>query len=162
VPAFPGTTALVGLGGASSSVSITCIGAGYSFDYDNALTSGDDEKLMDDTSDPSPYSNWKIDGLAPGNYRLYTYAWAPDNATYLSYVDVLGSADAAQFVGGTWPGGYASGVTHAIHHVTIAAGGSIVIAVSVGSGYASLDGFQVVPEVIGTPFCFPGVGGVTT
>jgi hypothetical protein len=159
VSAYPGTTPLVGLGGAATGASITCIGAGYPLDFDNAGTSGDDEKLMDDFSDPTPSSTWRIDGLAPGNYRLFTYAWAPDSSAYLSNVDVLGSVDAAQVVGGAWPAGYALGVTHAVHHVSIASGSSIIVTISVWTGYASVNGFQVVPDAVGTSFCVPG-GGV--
>src|SRR5258708_31734562 len=95
-----GTTPLASLTGASTGVTIACVGAGsYDFSFNNAGTSGDDEALMDDGSDPtSAGPSWTISGLAPGNYVLYTYAWAPDNAAYFSLVDEIGRASCRERV----------------------------------------------------------------
>jgi hypothetical protein len=163
VPATPATTPLVDLAGAATAASISVTGLAVGFDTDNAGTSGDDQALMDDLSDPSPSgATWTISGLTAGNYILITYAWAPDNPAFRSVVNVAGSADPAQTVGGAWPGGYTHLITHALHHVTVGAGGSIAMTITVAGGgsFASLNGFQVVPEA-GTVFgnCFPGTGG---
>jgi hypothetical protein len=165
VPGIQGTSPLVDLNGAATAATITCVGANsYDFQFNNALTSGDDEKLMDDASDPtSTGATWTITGVAPGNYILYTYAWAPDSATYFSLVSVAGSPDPAQSVGGTWTGTYTQGLTHAVHHITVAPGGSVGMSISVSMSFATLNGFQLKPDVptgTGTNRCEPGSGGV--
>jgi len=164
VPATPGLSHLMDLNGVATTATITCVGAAsYDFSFNNAATSGDDEKLMDDCSDPGSSATWSIDGVAPGNYILYTYAWAPDNATFLSSVSVAGSSDPAQSVGGTWTGLYTQGLTHAVHHVTIAPGGSVGMTISIGMSFATLNGFQLKPDVptgTGTNRCEPGASGV--
>jgi len=159
-----GTTPLVDLTGAATAATITATGVAAPFDSDNAGTSGDDEALMDDLSNPSPGgATWTISGLVPGNYVLITYGWAPDNPVFVSSVSVAGSSDPTQTVGGSWPGGYQLGITHALHHVTVAAGGSIAMSITAAGGgsFGSLNGFQVVPDTGGGPFgnCFPGTGG---
>ena len=81
---------LVGLAGQATGASVSALGANFAFWFDNTGTSGDDEQLMDDACDgPVTYT---FSGLAPGDYTVYTYAWAPDNATSLSTVS--GSARA--------------------------------------------------------------------
>src|SRR5690349_8720252 len=122
-----GTSPLLDLNGAATTATLTCVGTGsYDFSFNNAGTTGDDEKLMDDASDPTSIgATWTFNGIAPGNYVLYTYAWAPDSATYYSNVAVAGSPDPAQTVGGAWTGTYTQGLTHAVHHITVAPGGSV-------------------------------------
>ena len=158
------STPLADLAGNASSVTLASAG-GSSFSSNNAGTSGDDQNLMDDSSDPGPTPvSWTFSGLAAGTYAVYSYAWAPDDATYISRVAVAGSSDGQQNVGGTWPSGYALGVTHSLHHVTVSAGGSIVVTISVSANYATIDGFQLVKQGGGSPFvsiCDPGVGGVS-
>jgi len=166
VPAALGTTPLVDITGAATGVTISGTGLGAAFSFDNAGTTGDDQALMDDLSDPSPSgATWTFSGLTPGNYILYTYGWAPDNATFRSTIAVAGSSDGPQNVGGAWPGGYTLGITHARHHVTVGGAGTIAMTITVAGGgsFASLNGFQLAPD--NTPVfvqnCVPGTGGVT-
>ena len=140
----------------------TGVGSG-DFYFDNVLTSGDDEKLLDDLEDVGSGTSitvWTFSGLADGPYDVYTYAWAPDNAGYVSNVTPGGSSD-TQSVGGTFPGGHALGTTYALHCVTVAGGSDLVIEVAAGTGFASVNGFQIVersqpcpPDVPGVGFCF--------
>jgi hypothetical protein len=160
-----GSAPLVDIGGNATGATITAAGMAASYSFDNLGTTGDDQALMDDLSDPSPNgATWTISGLASGNYVLVTYAWAPDNMLFISNVSVAGSSDAAQTVGGAWPGGYQLGATHALHHVSVPPGGPIVMSIVAAGGgsFASLNGFQVTPDSSGTAIdlCQPGLGGV--
>jgi len=53
--------------------------------------------------------------LQSGVYQITTYAWIPTDPTHTSYVHCDESSTAAQYVGGTWPGGFVLGVNYAIH-----------------------------------------------
>jgi hypothetical protein len=161
-----GSTNLVDLSGAASSVSVASTG-GTAFESNtNPGPTGDDLNLMADISDPSVTGQtWTFSGLAPGAYVLYTYAWPPDNQLFRSVISVAGSSDAPQTTGGPWPaGGQTLGVTYALHHVTVASGGTIAMTITVAGGgsYASLNGFQVVPDHAGpgVDLCQPGTGTV--
>jgi hypothetical protein len=72
-------------------------------------------------------------------------------------VDVTGSTSGFQAVGGDFSAGYQLGVTHALHTVTVGAGGSIEIQTSVSTDFDSINGFQVVPSgatpSLGTNYC---------
>ena len=163
-PATAATTPLVDLAGGATAASLSVSGAAAAFNFDNVGTTGDDQVLMDDLSDPSPGgATWTISGLAGGNYELITYAWAPDNAVFLSRVTVAGSSDPAQDVGGAWPGAYALGVTHALHRISVASGGSIASTITVAPGgqFGSVNGFQLTK--LSDAFvqnCLPGTGGI--
>lgn len=134
-------TALVGLGGAATGVSVSALGANFAFWANNSGTSGDDELLMDDACDGARI--YTFTGLAPGSYTLYTYAWAPDSSSYATLVSVQNSSSSDQIVGGAWPGGHQLGVTYALHDVS-APTGDIVVTVTAASGFATLNGFQLV------------------
>lgn len=161
VAATQGSSPLVSLAGGATGVTLACSGAGsLEFSYDNPGTLGDDQALMDDASDPMGFSTWTFTGLAPGNYVLTTYAWAPDSSFFHSRVSVAGSSDPAQVVGGTWTGTYVQGVTHARHHVTVLGGAALVMNLSVASGSACVNGFQLAFDSPGTQICDPGSAGV--
>jgi hypothetical protein len=127
----------------TTSVSNNGTGTG-DFYFNNPLTSGDDELLMDDLEDVGGVgstSTWTFQGLMPGAYDVYTYAWAPDNGTYVSRVTPEGATD-SQNVGGAWPGGHALGSTYARHCVTAVAGQPVVMQIATASGFGSVNGFQ--------------------
>jgi hypothetical protein len=162
-----GTTNLVDLAGAATTVSIASTG-GSAFESNmNPGPTGDDLNLMADVSDPSfTGQTWTISGLAAGNYLLYTYSWPPDNPVFRSVISVAGSVDGPQTTGGSWPlSGQTLGITYALHHVSVPPGGSIAMTITVAGGgsYASLNGFQIAPDSAASPgvdLCQPGVGGV--
>ena len=147
---------LLDLAGAPTSVTFArTAGGGTDFSFNNAGTSGDDELLLDDAEFPtsSTGSTWTIAGLAAGTYDVYTYAWAPDSAAFITGVSVNGGP--LTLVGGTWAGAYAIGVTHAKDTVVVTGGGSIAITLSVGTSFATFNGVQIVK--VGTPttsYCF--------
>lgn len=130
--------------------------AGGQFDgtFDNAGTTGDDQALMDDYQDGGVNPIWRFDNLTSGNYVVYTYAWAPDGATFIDQVSVTGSIDPPQNCGGNWPGAQTLGTTYTRHRVTVPAGGSITISTTIVQTYTTLNGFQIVLEdTPSTPFC---------
>jgi hypothetical protein len=97
-----------------------------------------------------------IRGLAPGDYRLFTYAMAPDSSAFQTGVLVVNSPDLMQAVGGDFSAGFVLGATHAEHRVTVAAGSDVVIRFSVINQYDSINGLQITPEgpaSVGTSYC---------
>ena len=142
---------LKGLSGATTGLSVSYQiygnGAG-NFSFNEPSTFGDDEALMDDLQDIGSGTSlaiWTFAGLNPGNYTVYTYAWAPDdpiNST--SRVRVNGSPDPEQSLGGPWPGSQVKGVTYAQHAIAVGASGLLVIEVQPKSGFGSVNGIQLV------------------
>ena len=134
------------LSGAATGVTLTNIGGLGNFSDDNGGTSGDDEALMDDLQNVGgggALATWTFSGLADGSYTVYTYAWAPDTAAFVSEVTVPGSPDPPQLIGGDWPGGQVQGTTYALHTVDVA-GGSLAVMVRTSKGFGSVNGFQLV------------------
>jgi len=137
--------ALADLNGNATNVTIQNVNGNAAFSFNNALTSGDDEALMDDLLDLGAAvqtDTFIIAGLAAGEYDVYTYAWAPDSSTFLTGVSVNGSTQT--LVGGAWSG-FAEFITHALDTVTLAGGEDLVFTMEALAGFGSLDGIQVVP-----------------
>ncbi|MCY2959058.1 MAG: hypothetical protein NTY35_02745 [Planctomycetota bacterium] len=135
------------------------------FFFTSVGPTGDDAALLNDAQDvggTGGTTTWTFSNLFGGNYRVYTYAWAPDNSAYISSVSVAGSTDPVQNVGGAWPGSQTLGVTYARHTVNaVPSGGSIAITVSTVTSFGTLNGFQI--ERVGVPFtsyCFGDGTGV--
>ncbi|MEL6430057.1 MAG: hypothetical protein AAFU73_23230 [Planctomycetota bacterium] len=130
-----------------------------SVDFDNALMSGDDAALLEDCIFFDGAGTITFSNLPAGNYDVYTYAIAPDDDTYETFVDVAASASGSQIVGGDFAAGYVLGTTHALHTVSVGAPGTIVISVDVATEFDSINGFQLIPAggggpgVLGSPFC---------
>ncbi len=140
----------------------TASNGGINFAFQNALTAGDDDALMDDIQDiggnPGT-TTWTFNNLAAGTYGLFTYAWAPDSAVFVTSV-AGGSIDPSQSCGGTWTGSHVQGVTFTRHRYNVPAGGSLGVTVSTpivpAGNFGSLNGLQLV-RVAGTlapGFCF--------
>lgn len=162
--AIPMMTANVGIplndiSGAPSGASITTPVTQFDFSSNNVGTSGDDQALMDDFLDlgGAPGNDtFTVTGLAAGNYQVYVYAWAADNATFITGASVNGSPSANS--GGAWPGGFAAGVTHNVFNVTLTPGQPLVITTTNVTGFGSLNGIQIIP----TPgaLALLGMGGL--
>ncbi|MBL8858276.1 MAG: hypothetical protein JNL28_07235 [Planctomycetes bacterium] len=135
--------ALLGLNGSAIPATLTLV-QGTSFDgiFDNPGTSGDDQALMDDYQDGGANPIWMFSNLDPGNYTVYTYAWAPDGATFIDQV-TCGTIDPPQNCGGAWPGAHTLGITYTKHRVTVPAGGSITISITIVQTYTTVNGFQI-------------------
>jgi hypothetical protein len=129
------------------------------FSFNNPGTTGDDQALLDDAHDVGGVgatATWTISNLFGGNYTVYTYAFAPDSALFVSSVSVAGSTDPVQNVGGAWSGSHVQGVTYARHSVPgVASGGSIAITVATVTSFGTLNGIQIVREApTFTTYCF--------
>jgi hypothetical protein len=154
------TSPLTDVTGAVTTVTATSAGTGTAYNSNAFGLSGDDLLFMGDTLDADT-TTFTFNNLAAGTYALYTYSWAPDLSTYVSRVTGgAGTTDPQQLVGGVWAGGaHIQGVTYALHNFNnVAAGGSISVTVTVSSGYATINGFQIKkagpPPAVLTPFCF--------
>jgi hypothetical protein len=146
--------------------------SGGNGDFQVITWAGDDGKLMNDAADLGGGSmTWTFSNLAAGSYTVFTYAEAPDfPATYKTNVNVPGSAQSTQTVGGAWSGSpHVLGVTYALHTITLAGPGSIQVVTSTPSvpvgNLGTCNGFQIRKEGGGggnlTPFCF-GDGSLAT
>lgn len=108
----------------------------------NTEIPADDQPLLDDYFDlHSVPATFQIQGLAPGAYAIYTYAWAPDDSSYRTFIGIDGRRSV--LVGGAWPGGFVEGITHARHVVGAAAGRPVNLTV-LGLGHGTLNGIQIV------------------
>lgn len=137
--------ALTDINGAPVAATFQINAGNFDFNFNNAGTAGDDQALMDDGADlgTTDVDTITIANLDVGNYSVYTYAWAPDNATFITVVDVNGLG--TQNVGGIWPGAQTEGITYSLHsNVVTAAGGSITITLTQGVSFKTLNGIQLV------------------
>lgn len=122
---------------------------GGNFSFDNALTVGDDQALMDDLQDIGGVGNvstWTIAGLTAGNYRVYSYAWAPDSpVNYITGVQLTGGSNGQQNCGGaTWSGAHVLGQTYVVDTVFgVSAGGSITLTFTAVAGFGGVNGVQI-------------------
>lgn len=123
--------------------------------FDNAGTFGDDQSLMDDYLDLHSHpQTFTLSGLRAGSYTVYTYAWAPDDSAYYTFVDV--NDQGGQQIGGEWPGGQQEGVTYARHTATLAEGEDLVV-YTFAQLHGTLNGIQIVPGA-GCPADVDGSG----
>src|SRR5689334_14361061 len=138
---------------------VTCASTvSSSYNHFPIVLTGDDEALMEDIqaiSSIGPAAVWTFSGLANGNYTVYTYAWAPDSVNARTSVDVPGSSDAQQIVGGAWAGSpHVLGTTYALHHVAVTNGTLVVNCAGASGTSGSVNGFQLVLESnTFNPFC---------
>ena len=145
--------------GANSGATLSLDGGGFdafTIQADEPNTFGDDEALMDDGFYFDGPGTITINGLPAGTYTVFTYAMAPDDATFETSVDVTGGTG-PQTVGGDFSAGYAQGTTHAMHVVTIGAGMPLVILTDVVTSFDTINGLQIVGGGtggnIGTNYC---------
>src|SRR5258706_1110595 len=160
----PYSATLTEIGGTLTGVSCTS-SISSSFNWPFGPLTGDDSAFMNDIqaiSSTSGTAVWTFNGLSNGNYVVYTYAWAPDSATARTSVDVPGSSDGQQIVGGTWTGSpHVLGVTYALHHVAVSSGTLVVNCAGASGTSGSVNGFQIVQEApTFSPFC-AGDGSAT-
>ncbi len=129
----------------------TAGGGTSAFGFDNTNTSGDVELLMDDAHDIGATGStitYSFGPFAPGVYDVFTYAAAPDNATFRTRVAVRTNSSTlpSQIVGGAIPAGglFTEGATHARHTVALSVAGPLIIDVTSEVGFGSVNGLQIV------------------
>jgi hypothetical protein len=140
-PVQAGPISLVDVQGAATAVTLSGTESHILLTIDNPATTGDDDALMDDFLDGQ--ATLTFTGLKNGKYDVYTYAWAPDDPSYMTQVSVPGGGP-MQVVGGLW-NGHGLGTTYAKHKVTVS-GGSITVFISPSLFFATTNGIQIVPE----------------
>ncbi|HTF89359.1 MAG TPA: hypothetical protein VK843_13185 [Planctomycetota bacterium] len=147
---------LLDVTGAATTATVSASSAHhFTFGFDNPFTTGDDELLLDGCHDG--LLDLTFSGLLDGDYFVYTYAFAPDNpTTFITDVEVPGSLDPIQPVGGTqWSGAHALGATYAKHRISVI-GGSFHIVASIGNIYATVNGVQLEPTLaLPVVYCTP-------
>jgi len=149
------TGPLMDSGGNMSTIELTIDGLGatpFGLFFDEPNTTGDDASLLDDVIYYGGAATWTFTNLPAGNYDVYTYAMAPDSPTFETSVEVTGSPDPQQIVGGDFSAGYVVEDTHALHSVTVGAAGTIEIITDSFTSFDSIAGIQIVPS--------GGVGGI--
>ncbi|MBI5363464.1 MAG: fibronectin type III domain-containing protein [Planctomycetes bacterium] len=120
--------------------------------------SDDEERLFEDgqiVGGPGSSVTWTFSSLVPGDYRITTYAWNPDDSGATVMVDVVGSVQGPTSCGGVWPGQTMELVSHVVHDVQ-GAGTTITLTVTTVSGTGFIDGFQLIrlPDTsVFTSFC---------
>jgi hypothetical protein len=143
--AVGGVVPLLDLVGGSTSVSLLYPDAGWESVFDYGGTTGDDEFLLDDffTWPPTGPLPFVVRGLAPGAYEFFSYSFAPNGAN--SWVDVPGSPEGFQLLGGAWPGSHQLGLTYALHTLTLVEPADVTINVGVWNGaWGGFNGLQIV------------------
>jgi len=112
---------LVDLRGTAVAARFYQIGNSSMLSFDNPLTSGDDEKLMDSmilsTNSPTDGCFW-VEGLMLGQYEVTIYAMTPDDPSLLTRTRVDNGSPGPIMVGGAWPGHHQAGVTYSRFTVT--------------------------------------------
>ena len=143
--------ALVNISGAATAATVEFNKPGNGeFSFDNLLTSGDDEALLDDFHDVGSSATSKVKyifrNLQAGTYDVYVYAWAPDFPfTYISNVEVILGSNGIQTCGGNdWTGAHVLGETYVTDSRTILAGELIQVRVTFNAGFATINGIQLV------------------
>jgi hypothetical protein len=97
---------------------------------------------MDDYLDLHSHpQTFTLSGLHAGAYTVFTYAWAPDDSAYYTYVDV--NEQGGVPVGGDWPGHQQEGVTYARHSASLGEGQDLVV-YTFGPLHGTLNGIQIV------------------
>jgi len=144
ISAVAPSSALLDLNGTPTGASISNPST-FGVTWNNASTLGEDELLLDDLGDPGSGGQFRFDGLIPGGYEVWTYAWAPDSVLGLTSVIVTGASEPAATVGGAWTGSFVEGISHSVHHVVITGSSLLIdVAPAAGSSFASVNGFQLV------------------
>jgi hypothetical protein len=130
---------------------------GTDLTFDNGATSGNDQQLLDDGRTFGPQgatSTWNIGPLFEGTYLVYTYAWNPQAPADPTQVSVAGALEPAQAVGGAWTGAHVLGTTYALHSVQVPAQGFVSVTCTALAAQGFVNGFQLVRQEPGIPFCF--------
>lgn len=133
--------------GAATGVTLDTTSGMFSFTFNNASTSGDDENLLDDQFDLGVQGSshtFSINGLASGPYNVFIYAWASDSDLSIITTTINGNS---QQTGGAYTG-LVAGVTHGVWLNVNAVGGTISFSTFNDAGFGSLNGIQLsqVPE----------------
>ncbi len=135
---------IVDLAGMPTGITLAPIPIGpFDVDFDNPLTLGDDQALLDDLADVDG-ETFVFSGLTNGFYRVYTYAFAPDDPTEITAVTPTGASTVN--VGGVdWTGSHVEGQTFAMHCLEVT-NGTVMVRGDAVTTFGSFNGFQFVKQ----------------
>ncbi len=165
IPTNINTIQIDGLDALPSGITLTRVsGAVTTFSVNNANTTGDHEALLDDIHGFNSVTtvNYQFTGVDPGAYTLFTYAIAPDNASFRTNVSVASSSSTnPQIIGGSMPvNAFVAGVTHAVHDIFVGPDTTICVTLTGNASAGSINGFQLrqgnveLDSVINAPAAF--------
>ncbi|MFO0835666.1 MAG: GC-type dockerin domain-anchored protein [Phycisphaerales bacterium] len=141
------TSTLKDLNGNNTSASFTRDTTGTFTSAADAGVAGEAAKLMLDYQGLTSFGTltYSFNNLAAGTYAVFTYADLPGDSSNESGVTVTGSSSSYQYCGGAMSASkLIPGVTHAIHVITVSAGGSITVKVADSIfGTAHVNGLQL-------------------
>jgi len=141
------TSTLKDLSGVNSAATFTRDTSGTFSAAADAGVSGEAAKLMLDYQGLTSFGTltYSFNNLAAGTYAVFTYADLPGDSANQSGVTVTGTSSSYQYVGGAMASSkLIPGITHAIHVITVSAGGSITVKVADSPfGTAHVGGFQL-------------------
>lgn len=155
-----GPFTLVDAGGAPVPATLT-IPVGGLIRATNGCTTGDDGLLLDDFMDPLPGGTFTFEGLANGAYLVVCYCFAADDFQYTTDVEVVGSFEGFQTVGGVdWCTTMAHGqlATYCQHTVNVTNGRLEII---YDAGLTPFESFNGIQLLTGTGPVNPGVNYCT-
>ncbi len=141
------TSTLKDLAGNNSAVTFTRDTGGTFTGAADAGVSGEAAKLMLDYQGLTSFGTltYSFNNLAAGTYAVFTYADLPGDSSNQSGVTVTGTSSSYQYVGGAMSASkLIPGITHAIHVITVSAGGTITVKVADSPfGTAHVGGLQL-------------------
>lgn len=152
---------LLDIAGLPTSATYTSTGDGGGVGFLNPTNTGDFALLLNDANNVGNgvSSLYTISGLTPGEYRVFTYAVAPQGDTASTFITVSGTSSAGtQEVTGPMPGNQLIlGVTHSMHDVFVA--GTLTIKAEGAFPTSYVNGFQIVavPEPSTCALLFTGL-----
>lgn len=131
---------LLDLAGNATGVSISGTG-GFLSGFNDPLTLGDDDALLDDFLNIPFIETYTVSGLSAGAYDIYVTTWTFGPLS--TGVDV--NTQGMQVIGGVWTGGFVPGATHSLHAVTLASAQNLVIDIySINGALGAISGIQIV------------------
>ena len=152
-----GATPLVDVSGVNAGVTLERSGGQGNFQFNNSLTSGDDERLLDDLQNVGPVgatTTWTLRGLPNGLYRIKVCAFGADDPTQVTAVTVQGGVRGKTLVGGvaTLPFEYGNAVV--MYDYVGVLNGEVSFTAETSQGFGSLNGFILDPGYCGYAWAY--------
>lgn len=142
---------------AVTGVSISGGSGGFLAWFNDPLTLGSDEDLLDDYIGIPYIETYTVNGLAAGTYNIYGYTWTYGPLS--TGIDVNGQG--IQTIGGVWPGSFIQGQSYSLHTVTLSGTQPLVIDVySINGALGAISGVQIVPVPTPGVAAALGLGGL--
>lgn len=113
---------------------------------ENAATTGDDDRLLDDAAAKSLPIRLRIGNLHPGRWGVHVYAFEPLSSSqhvFVNAVTVHGGTKGTKSVGAPWSGAHQEGGSYAYDEVLVTAGAIEFTVESLSFFNASIGGFQL-------------------